>query len=77
MIDLQTVRNTYASFEVNNVVLIRSDFTVAHALKKIEINSVLLESITAGKSVHPVEQWIICAKIKEILADKRERVSVV
>lgn len=69
MIDLQTDRNVYASFALIKVALIRLELNLADALIKLETNSILLESITAKKLVHSFGQWIIPARIKELLVD--------
>lgn len=56
IIDLQTVKNAYASFEVSDVALLLSKFNIADALTKVKTNSILLNTIKSKKIDHPIAQ---------------------
>lgn len=62
MIDIQTVRDAYRSFEVNDVALVRSEFNIADALTKCKSQSIMIDTIRNGRLDHPIQQWIIRSK---------------
>lgn len=56
MIDLQTVKDGYQPFEVNDVALIRSEFNIADGRTKVKENSVLMDTLRSANIFHPIEQ---------------------
>lgn len=58
-VDLQTVKDAYKSFEVNDVVFVRSENKIADALIKLNAKLILHDTVTSGKILHSTRQWII------------------
>lgn len=71
MIDLQTVKDAYKSFEVNNIALVKSKYNVADASTNVRTSSILKALLTTGKLKHPNEQWIIRSEQSFLFSHKK------
>lgn len=71
MIAPKTMKNSYQSFEVNNVALIPSEFIIADELTIINGNSVLMDALETSKTIHAIKQWMLWPKINEVSFEKK------
>lgn len=66
MIDIQTVKESYRSEELNNVAFIRFEHNMADALIKVKSHDGLTKTMINRKIEYPIEQWIIQKHLKGI-----------
>lgn len=56
MIDMQTVKDAYHTFDINDVTLVRSAYNISDALSKVKVEPILRETLMTGHCHHSIEQ---------------------
>lgn len=78
MIDLQTVKGAYNSFEMNYVAILESDNNIADAPTKFKTESNLPDKGLSGNFSHPIPGCILQSKSgKETLSVSLEKSAIV
>ena len=62
MIDIESAREAYKEYEIENIGLIKSEYNPADSLTKINGNGALMKLLITHKIDHPVEQYVIRTK---------------
>lgn len=75
MFDLQTVKDTYHTYEVDVVKLFKSENIVPVALSEIE-SLALIKALKTGKLHYPIKQWSNWSKLNEFSVERRGEVSI-
>lgn len=66
MVDIRSLRESYACLELEVVTWIRSEYKPAHTLTKPKDNIVMSKIIDSGKADHVVEQWVVRDSLLEV-----------
>lgn len=75
MLDLQTAKDAYQSFEVKEVPKIKSEHIIADAWTKVKGFSEFFETIITGYLKHPIDQCIMRSKLqKDVSAENESKV---
>jgi hypothetical protein len=59
MIDIYAAREAYRNREIDNIALIRTQYNVADAMKKVPGSSALLNALRTHRIDHPVVQYVL------------------
>jgi hypothetical protein len=58
MLEIYAAREAYKKREIDNIALIRSQYTIADAMTKVNGNGTLLNALKTHKITHPVVQYV-------------------